>query len=204
MDAGPGRRPARAPDIVTVGWYLADPASPHFRPDVVALGAAGIFAVYGTGSYGPRPGTLVVPGSYPEAFSVGTLDPQDETTNFSGRGPTAWGQIRPDVAAPGAYISSSVPGGGYAAVSASPTGPPHAAGIAALLLEVDPQLGPDALAGLLRTTAIPPGLGEPSNEWGWGRVDATARWPQQRARERARDGARRAGRWAARACRPST
>lgn len=170
----PGGDPALAPDIVICGWSLSDPTLEMFRPDVAALRAAGIFAVYSTGDTGPAAGSIGAPGSYAESFAAGSYDPEGELANFSGRGPSPWGDLRPDVVAPGVFISSTVPGGRYAMVSSSPTAPPHAGGVAALLLQADPALSPDEIAQVLRATARPLGDPSPNNDAGWGRIDAYA------------------------------
>ncbi len=56
-------------------------------------------------------------------------------------------------AAPGEEILSTVPGGGYDFFSGSSLAAAEVSGIAALLLEKKPGLGPAALAELLRRTA---------------------------------------------------
>ena len=69
-------------------------------------------------------------------------------------------------------ILSTVPGGGYDWLSGTSMAAPHVAGVAALLLQANPNLSPADLDGILRDSAIPLGINPPNNDTGWGRVDA--------------------------------
>ena len=114
---------------------------------------------------------------------------------FSSFGPTLDGRLKPDIAAPGVNVLSAISsftdasyttaltvqheGTTYpfARFSGTSMSSPAVAGIAALLLEADPDLGPAELRALLRNTArtdgqtgvIPPGG---STRWGMGKVNA--------------------------------
>ena len=67
-----------------------------------------------------------------------TID--DNIADFSGRGPSVFGKINPDVSAPGVDVVSSVPGGGYEAFSGTSMAAPHTAGTIALILSAEPAL----------------------------------------------------------------
>jgi subtilisin family serine protease len=60
-----------------------------------------------------------------------------------------------DLLAPGAFITSSGLGGGVSTFAGTSQAAPHAAGAAALLLQRDPTLTPDAVEGALETSGVP-------------------------------------------------
>ncbi len=111
----------------------------------------------------------------------------DDIADFSSEGPRRDGERKPDLAAPGAMIvsaaSAHAPGRPENLVDALHTvnagtsmAAPFVTGLVALLLERDPQLGPEEVKALLRDhSAIPD---QPSGtfdpKWGYGLVDASA------------------------------
>ncbi len=76
-----------------------------------------------------------------------------------------------DLTAPGAAVLSTVPGGGFAALSGTSMAAPHVAGVAALLASVHPGATPAELRDLLARQA---GGETPSEYFGAGMVDAFA------------------------------
>lgn len=123
---------------------------------------------------------------------------------FSSHGPTADGRIKPDIAAPGMTLASSVnsydvsyaPGGGnygqsvfkytspknnrdyyYAEASGTSMSSPMVSGIVALLLQVNPKLAPQHLKNILFETAIKDNFttsNPDSSRWGAGKINAYA------------------------------
>jgi uncharacterized repeat protein (TIGR01451 family) len=172
----PAGNPALAPDVVNNSWGSPDGSSETFRPDLQALRAAGIFVVFSNGNDGPGPSSVGSPASLPEAFSVGAVDSSDFAATFSSRGPSPWGEVRPLIAAPGVNVRSSTPGGAYQEWNGTSMAAPHAAGTAALLLQVQPGLSITATAFALTSTAVPLYFTVsdtiPNNTYGWGRLDA--------------------------------
>ena len=80
---------------------------------------AGIVVVAAAGNEGPGPKTVAAPGDSPHAITVGAADDNntvkdpsdDKVTDFSSRGPTPGGLMKPDILAPGeAIISTFSPG----------------------------------------------------------------------------------------------
>ncbi|HIC87928.1 MAG TPA: DUF11 domain-containing protein [Anaerolineae bacterium] len=166
--------PSKAPDVVNSSWGATNIAKPNFRPDVRALRAAGILPVFSAGNAGERGvGTVGTPAAFPESFAVGAVDPNDLVTDFSSRGPSFWGETKPEVVAPGAYVRSSVPGG-YDDYSGTSMAAPHAVGLAALLLQADPSLSPDDLEQLMMRSAVDLGTPGSDNSYGAGRLNAYA------------------------------
>jgi subtilisin family serine protease len=78
------------------------------------------------------------------------------------------------VAAPGVDILAPVERGGYAYVSGTSFAAAYVSGIAALLLERDPNLDPKSVADLLATAAEDLGPVGRDDDFGAGRVDAYA------------------------------
>lgn len=127
-----------------------------------------------------------------------------QITSFSSKGPYADGRIKPDITAPGLTIATAcnsqdaeyLPGGSsaqllvdkfvhplsgktyyYSEFSGTSASAPIAAGIVALLLQIDPKLTPARLSKLLGETAITdfftstlPAAG--TNTWGKGKINA--------------------------------
>jgi subtilisin family serine protease len=139
--------PTRAADVLNNSWgcpelegcdanALLDAAN-HLRD-------AGIFVVVSTGNDGPNCSTVSAPLSlYDSVFSIGAIDQFGEVAFFSSRGPVTAdgsGRIKPDIAAPGVDILSSLPGGTYGSNSGTSMAGPHVVGAVALLWAADPSL----------------------------------------------------------------
>jgi subtilisin family serine protease len=126
------------------------------RRGVEALRAAGIMMVVSAGNEGPACGTATSPpANYDAAFSVGATTNAGNVVGFSSRGPVD-GLMKPDIAAPGELVRSSVPGGGYAYAGGTSMAGPHVAGTVALIWSADGDLigDIDATEALLCATAV--------------------------------------------------
>jgi subtilisin family serine protease len=156
--------PSLAPDIINNSW--ACPPSEGCNPDtlegiVEALRAAGILVVASAGNSGPGCESVAyAPAIYDSSFSVGATDVTDAIAVFSSRGPvTVDGSLRPkpDLAAPGVAVRSSIRGDTYASYQGTSMAGPHVAGAAALLLSAVPALAgrPDRLEAILLAGARP-------------------------------------------------
>ena len=113
-------------------------------------------------------------------FAVAAVDANDPSwpiADFSSRGPTyctpdGSEAIKPDIAAPGVDVRSSIPGGGYGQKSGTSMASPHINGVVALMREANPELPVDVIKQIIFETAYD--LGDPGedNDYGWGMVDA--------------------------------
>lgn len=174
-DANGTPHPEWAPDVINNSWGGGPGLDEWFRPMVQAWRAAGIFPAFASGNIGPGDATVSEPGNYPESFAVGATDRNDMVASFSSRGPSPYGEIKPNIAAPGAGIRSSIPGGGYAALSGTSMATPHISGAVALLRSLDAGLTVERLEELLISSAIPrtdsryPNV--PNNGYGHGLLD---------------------------------
>ncbi|RME48314.1 MAG: DUF11 domain-containing protein [Chloroflexi bacterium] len=168
----PAGNPDLAPDVVNGSWGNDIPEDQTLRDDIRLLRVAGIVPVFAVGNNGPEPRSLGSPGSYPEVLAVGALDQDGEVARFSARGPSPWGEIKPEVVAPGTGVRSAVPGGGRQAWNGTSMATPHVSGVVALMLQADPTLTQDKIEEILKSTATPIGNPVPNNDAGWGLVDA--------------------------------
>ncbi|MBK7048120.1 MAG: S8 family serine peptidase [bacterium] len=86
------------------------------------------------------------------------------------------GLTKPDIAAPGVGVNSTVVGGGYSGDTWSGTSMscPHVAGVAALMLQKNPSLSPAGLDSLMEQTALGLGVAGKDNVFGSGLVNALA------------------------------
>lgn len=159
-----------APDIVNCSWGSELTNDATFRPDLQALRAAGILPIFAAGNSGPATGSIQSPGGLPEALAVGASDQSDAVASFSARGPSLWGERKPELIAPGVDILSAVPGGGYALWDGTSMAAPHVAGAAALLRQANPTISPTQLEYVITSTATLRAL-TPDNAAGWGRLD---------------------------------
>lgn len=171
----PGGDPARAPDVMNNSWGTPIGAYAEYQPDVQALNAAGIIAIFAAGNTGPGASTVYAPASYPESFSVGAVDDEDLIASFSSRGPSPFGPIKPEIVGPGVGVRSTFPGGGYAIGDGTSMATPHVAGVVALMKSAAPDLTIAQARYALTTTAQHVvSATYPDNRYGWGRVDAYA------------------------------
>jgi hypothetical protein len=114
---------------------------------------------YGTLDSTPPSNTLV---------SVSATDSTDTIASWSSFGPYV------DVSAPGVSIWTTAMGGGYAAVSGTSFSSPLSAGVAALMMSVNPKLAPSQVVSLLESTAVDRGTAGYDYDYGYGRVNAAA------------------------------
>jgi subtilisin family serine protease len=179
-------RPELRPQIVNSSWVRAADDEPLRRASR-ALAAAGILQVYAAGNDGPDCGTASPVGEGDAFLSVGAVNESGALSSFSSRGPAPDGRTAPDVVAPGERVVTATRDGIYQEVSGTSFAAPLVAGVAALMLQANPDLvgRPDEVARLLRTSAQPrpdtqcgqPSAavgGVPNDALGWGFVSAPA------------------------------
>ncbi|HLE99766.1 MAG TPA: S8 family serine peptidase [Gaiellaceae bacterium] len=179
---GTGADPTKRPNIVNNSWGGGG-GDPFYQDTVNAWVASGIFPAFSNGNSGPGCGTSGSPGDYVSSYSAGAFDSGNNIASFSSRGPSSFSsEIKPNIAAPGVSIRSSVPTNSYSSFSGTSMASPHVAGTVALIWSAAPSLlGQIALTGqLLDNTAIDTanttcgGTTDDNNVWGEGRLDAFA------------------------------
>jgi serine protease AprX len=114
-------------------------------------------------------------------MSIGAADDSDVIANFSSRGPTADGRVKPDILFPGVGIVAAQAAGtslgpvvapGYIRLSGTSMATPHATGSSALLLQAKPGLTPNQVKWAFLISAVD--LHQPANSQGSGRADVLA------------------------------
>ena len=101
----------------------------------------------------PHPGMLAVGAGSPIAIH-----------NYSSRGPTPDGRIKPDIVG-AAGMTTVTRAGSFHGTSAAA---PHVGGLAALVVQQNPGFAPTEVTGYLKTHAIPNGQVVPNSTWGYG------------------------------------
>jgi subtilisin family serine protease len=143
--------------------------------------AKGIIVVNSAGNNGPSlvPGqnTLGAPADGDSVIAVGALDQQGVRAGFSSVGPTTDNppRVKPDVMAPGVAVwcaSAFDPVGYTNTFQGTSFACPLVAGVAALLLQANPDATPADVISAMRQTASQ--AGAPDNLNGWGTLNATA------------------------------
>ncbi|MET7392342.1 S8 family serine peptidase [Dactylosporangium sp. NPDC005572] len=178
-------RPERAPQVLTNSWGCPEVEGcdlTSLRPAIDAFAAAGIFFVAAAGNTGPDCETITDPPSnYAATFTIGAVDRTSAVADFSSRGPTPDGLVKPNVMAPGVDVLSALPGGRYGYLSGTSMATPHVAGVVALMWSANPSLigKVEETRTILERTArhlTPSGTacGDPADVVGAGLVDALA------------------------------
>ena len=175
------------PDVINNSWHDSSLDTTDcvsiYVPILDALEAAGIAVVFSAGNEGPDAETITQPHNINtnlvNTFTVAALDgntPSLTVADFSSRGPSHCGGtgsllIKPEVAAPGVSVRSSILNGEYGTKSGTSMAAPHVAGAILLLKEAFPTLTGSELKLALYYTCTD--LGDPGedNTYGMGIID---------------------------------
>jgi subtilisin family serine protease/PKD repeat protein len=135
----------------------------------------GVIFVTSAGNDGPNPGTVTSPATSAKVIGVGSTNKYNkQISSFSSRGPGPGGIIKPDIVAPGENIIIAAPNNRWVQGSGTSFSAPIVAGIAALILQYDPDLDPYEVKNILLTSAEDRGTSGPDNDYGYGFVDTIA------------------------------
>ncbi|MCH1422848.1 MAG: S8 family serine peptidase [Candidatus Poseidoniaceae archaeon] len=100
-------------------------------------------------------GTIGTPGSAEDAITVGALDKDSSIAIYSSQGPTEENRVKPNVAFVGSSVMSVQYNSGdqYTDMSGTSMATPGAAGVAALMLQANPDLTPFEVRNIMQETA---------------------------------------------------
>ena len=128
----------------------------------------GVLLIAAAGNRSNRPGFIAAvsnPAACPSILAIAGCDRDRVVGDFSCAELDPIGGI--DLVAPGVNVLSSWRGGGYNTISGTSMAAPHVAGVAALLIELNPAIMAAALANLLAQMAQPL---SPTSDFGRGLV----------------------------------
>ena len=175
--------PALAPDAINNSWY--DPSGYDYRTIIQNLNDAGVAVIKSAGNQGSACNSISNPGYVPEIISTANFAQGDVISSSSSRGPSSYyGEtiLKPEVAAPGTNIRSSVPGGGYeGGWSGTSMAAPHTTALITLMWQAAPCIMGDVptTKTILQDTAdekidaqCTPFVGHPNDVWGYGILDS--------------------------------
>ncbi|MHB8063662.1 MAG: S8 family serine peptidase [Ruminiclostridium sp.] len=139
---------------------------------------AGIIPVVAAGNSGPGKATIGSPGAATRALTVAAFADVGEKgfylADFSSRGLTLDGRLKPDIAAPGYQITSASANSTnqYVTYSGTSMATPFTSGTAALILDANPNLTPAQVVSLITGTAQDWGPSGQDLDYGFGRLDS--------------------------------
>ncbi|MGH2705907.1 MAG: S8 family serine peptidase [Actinomycetota bacterium] len=161
---------------MSLGTSTASDGQDSLSQAVNRAAAGGVAVVVAAGNSGDDRTTVGAPGAAAGAITVGAAASYSAPAQglylayFSSRGPTVDGRVKPDIAAPGASVTSAKSGGQatYVAYSGTSMATPFVAGAVALGLEGRPSWSPGEVRAALEGTAQDRG---PTGKDGAGLVD---------------------------------
>ncbi|WP_406500972.1 S8 family serine peptidase [Streptomyces sp. NBC_01590] len=138
----------------------------------------GTLFVIAAGNSGPTLNTVSSPGCAPSVLTVGAVDRDDTTAQFSSRGPVIGSHtLKPEITAPGVAISAAAAGGrgvyAYQSMSGTSMATPHVAGAAAIVKQRHPDWTAQQIKAALVSSAKSDIPGD-VRETGGGRLDVKA------------------------------
>jgi hypothetical protein len=180
-------------DAVSMSFDFGPLAAEGIEPfeNAIAAGTVPVPAGFG-------PDLFLAPGAYATALTAGAVDSElapfhggnggeirTERYWRSGAVPDDWPDryLLPDVVTAGVDVLTAVPDndefdGGHRRSDGFSNGPPHVAGVVALLRSLDEELTPDEIKRILTATARQPGepfeRPDPNGDFGHGIVNAAA------------------------------
>ena len=124
----------------------------------------GVLTVAASGNSGSS--YVSYPAAYDPVIAVGAVDSTRSHASFSNYGTGL------DISAPGVQIYSTMGGGSYQSLSGTSTAAPYVAGIAGLMLSVNPALTAEDIGTVINSTAADISRAGYDTLTGWGIVDA--------------------------------
>lgn len=155
-------------------WYSPsdyDGSTPITSRVASTAARKGIVVVNSAGNEGPQSPSLSAPADAFNILAVGAITAQGSIADFSSRGPTSDGRIKPEVVARGVstYVAGNFTAQSFGRSSGTSFACPLVAGCAAVLLSARPDWTPLQVREALMMTASQ--ANNPDNNFGWGIVN---------------------------------
>jgi hypothetical protein len=147
-----------------INMSFAGPYDPMLQLAMKRARDKGVVLVAAAGNAGPKSPPLY-PAADPNVIGVTATDEEDKLFSGANRGP----QVA--VAAPGVNILEPAPNASYQVTTGTSVAAAHVSGVAALLIEKNPSLKPDAVFEILTSSAKPLAPKGRDDDYGWGLVD---------------------------------
>jgi hypothetical protein len=147
-----------------INMSFAGPDDPLLHVALEKAREKGVILIAAAGNGGPQSPPLY-PGADPNVIAVTATDEHDAIFAQANQGPYV------AIAAPGVNVLEPAPSGGYQIVTGTSVAAAHVSGVAALLLERNPNISVDALRNILQSTAKHLAAKGRDDEFGWGLID---------------------------------
>jgi subtilisin family serine protease len=179
--------PPALQDTANVGTWTLELINPNSNTQPLEYNLWSTFSEFADHT---TAGTVSIPGTSNYVITVGSYDSDGNVSDFSGRGPTNDGRVKPDITAPGVGITSvdgDLPGWCercwccccnvyHRSDSGTSISAPFVSGTIALMLELDKNLSHNQIKTLLldiqnvntNNTGVPPA----NNSFGFGKLNA--------------------------------
>ncbi|GAB9473500.1 hypothetical protein Gpo141_00010650 [Globisporangium polare] len=186
--SGASKDCSKAPHVVSNSWGGGQ-GDTFYNAVINAWRAAEIIPIFATGNEGPACKTASSPGDSKDVIAVGATTTNDGLADFSSKGPSSSGLLKPEISAPGSDVRSAWNTGtnAYNTISGTSMATPHVSGVVALLLSARGDLKYTDVINALRDSAQRSALKPsgntcggttdamfPNNQYGYGRVSALA------------------------------
>lgn len=162
--------------LAYIDWYTYEDLDGNTAVTTIAADAAasrGMVVFNAIGNSGPDPGTLMAPSDGDSVFAVGAVDNGANVTQFSSRGPTYDGRIKPDACALGQDVSLAYQGtSGYSLSNGTSFSTPLVSSAAGALHGAHPEWSLMEIMEILRSTSSHSST--PDNNAGYGIINAYA------------------------------
>mgnify|MGYP002854482386 FL=1 len=135
-----------------IEWTSSEEDSVNRQANEMVRAGIALFIAAGNNGVSAQIGT---PGSAEDVITVGALDKNTAIAVYSSQGPTEEGRVKPNVAYMGSSIMSVEANSidQYTGMSGTSMATPGAAGVAALMLQANPDLSPFDIRNIMQETA---------------------------------------------------